>query len=282
MAAVVLLLPILGLSACTTYRGLAEFDAYRSAFDKSYETGNAVLDLLAQKERSLYLKTYPPQALAFDPDLASYYVDTVDPPSTAVFRRSLTTVKAYNDVLYGLASGEAAEALSARLLGLGTSVTAAGRETRELLAGGVMPKAAASTVRTLDARLSAAGELVTFALKYKSRADFRRFALDYHDECQQILLTLREGARDVFPILTAEEVDSITSDMKKIPIYRKLLSDWVLSIDATIVALERVNAALKADASALDASIAGLTRSAIELEAAAGAARKHIAELAAN
>lgn len=277
-------LSAIGLAACTTYRGIGEFEAYRAAFDQSYQTGNAILDIFAQKERSLYVRTYPPSALSYDPDLASYYVDTVDPPATAAFRRGLETVKAYNDVLYGLASGQTVEALSASLLGLSNSVTGARTEMSKLLAGGRLAgKETVKLIGTLDGRLAAAGKLVSFALKYKSRADFRRFAIEYHEEAQAILVALRQGSTEIFPVLTADSTDSIEGvDTAKITSYRQLLSDWVISLDATILAFKRLSLALNTSGQQLDTSIAALSRSATELELATSAARKHLAELAAH
>lgn len=280
-------LALLLLCGCTTYNGLTEFDAYRSAFDKSYETGNAILDVFAQKERSVYLRTYPPSKLKFEPAMASYYVDTADPPSTRAFRQGLRTVKAYNDLLYGLASGATAEALSTKLITLNTSLVSAGKEINKARADLTNTKASESIIErltALDQRVQAAAELVTFALKYKSRADFRFFALKYYDASEKILENLRDGTKDMFPVLTADNTDSIivTVDGTKIAAYRVLLADWVLSLDTTILALKRVNLALTTSSANLDASVEALSRSANELEAAAQAARKHIAALAAS
>jgi hypothetical protein len=57
-------------------------------------------------------------SLRFDPDLARYYTDVVDHPGTAAFPHSLDSVKAYNDLLYGLATGQTAAALSAKIAAL--------------------------------------------------------------------------------------------------------------------------------------------------------------------
>jgi len=274
---------LFALAACTTYSGIAEFDAYRTAFNSTHQTGNAILDILARKERKIFLNANPPGNSTFNPDYAAYYVDSIDPPGTAAFRRALDSVKAYNDILFGLASGEAAEALSARLLSLNTSLSSAAKETSSLLGVGALGRAdLVKTLGGLDQRLRAAGELVDFALKYKSRDDFRRFAADYNPVVQQILVSLRDGTSIIFPVLTRDAAAAFpAADTKTIGIYRKLLSDWVLSLESTIAALNRVSLALAASPT-LDSSIAAFTRSAIELEATAAAARRHLAELGAN
>ncbi|MCK7612627.1 hypothetical protein [Roseibium sediminicola] len=274
----------IGLASCTTYNGVAEFELYRRAFDQSYQTGNAILDILAGQERKIFLNAHPPQTSTFNPDNASYYVDTVDPPGTAAFRRALESVKTYNDILAGLASGEVVEALSGKLLGLNETLNSAAAETKALLNSSQRANIVQATgsIGQLDARIRAASEVAKLALKYKSREDFRRFVREYNPTVIEILKSLRDGTRIIFPSLTRSALNSIAGvNHQKVSAYRKLLADWVISLDATMAALKRVSVAIEANAS-LDSTISAFSKSAIELQIASEAARKHLAEVAAN
>ena len=107
------------LAACVSTATIQQFALYQGAFDKANATANAILDQLAIRERELFLRKHrvgvDVAALDFDPAHASYYVNSVDPPDTAAFRRALATVKTYNDLLYALASGQTAAAITAKL-----------------------------------------------------------------------------------------------------------------------------------------------------------------------
>ena len=281
------------LTSCATYRGVAEFELYRSAFEKSYAASSSIIDQLSVQERALFLRHYPPSNVIFNPNLAAYYTDTVDPPGTAAFRRALDTVKTYNDLIYGLASGEFVDALDAKVSALSSQTISAGSETANLLGLakriglGDLLKVAGS----LNGYFAAAMEILDVGLKAQSRADFRRFVLKYNDNARNILLELRAGTAKIFPILTAEtlrrsRIDPVNTKLTaqeaaKIDAYRKLLADWVILIDATVGALDHVTAASTADVT-FSGSITSLTMSAVELEAAAKSARKHLAELGAT
>jgi hypothetical protein len=278
------LVGLLGLlTACATYNGIAEFEAYQRAFNSTYEAGEAILDIVAEKERRIFLNAYPPSATNYEPDYASYYVDSADPPGTAAFRRALNSVRAYNDILYGLASGQTTDALSAKLNSLNTSLSSAANETTQLLKAGSLSKEdLAKTIGGLDARVKAGIELTQFALRYKSREAFRRFAVEFNPVVQDILVSLRDGTQVIFPVLTRDATASIKGvDEVKIAQYRRLLSDWVLGLEVTMVALNRISVAIRADAT-FDSSIAAFTKSAIDLQLTASATRKHLAALAAN
>lgn len=136
-----LLLLLLLLTGCATQRGITEFTAYRDSYLMAANAGDAILDQLAVAERETKaLVTGPmdqPSKVRFDPAEAAYYSDVVDPPATAALRRSLRALQIYNDALYGLASGQDAEVVAARLsqLGaIGSQLEAAARETRRNIA----------------------------------------------------------------------------------------------------------------------------------------------------
>ena len=275
------ILALLPIAGCTTYAGVAEFESYRQAFAGNYTTGSAILDQLAVKERSLFLRLHPPSSLEFDPDLAAYYVDIGDPPGTAAFRKSLDLIRIYNDLLYGLATGAPAAELSAKVQTLGASLVAAEAETQSALSA-ITGGAAAGSLGPLVASLGVADGLIQVALRYRSREDFRRFAVEHHDEVVAILRALRSGTSTIFPILTGDAVNSIEGvDTAQVDTYRKLLADWVIGIDVTINSLGAVrDAAVRR--TTFSESTGGLTAFVVELEMAAASARKHLAELGAN
>jgi hypothetical protein len=274
---------LLSLAGCTTYAGIAEFEGYRKAFATNYATGSAILDQLAVKERSLFLRLHPPGNTQFDPDLAVYYLDIGDPPGTAAFRKSLDLVRTYNDLLYGLATGAPAAELSAKVQTLRASAVAAENETRSALSAITRGRGgAASVLSPLVASLGVADELIQVALRSRSREDFRRFVLEYHDDVIVVLQALRSGNSIIFPILTRDATSSIEGvDTAKVEGYRRLLADWVIGIDATINSLAAVRDAAVRQPT-LSVSTGSLTTFVVELEMAAASARKHLAELGAN
>src|SRR5215469_12296478 len=117
--------PILALTiAACSFGGIVEFESYKASFDKVQATSTSILDQLAQQERWFFFSVNKGarNPIRFDPALARYYTDSVDPPGTASFRAALDTIKTYNDLLYGLESGQTAEALSAKVAALESSI----------------------------------------------------------------------------------------------------------------------------------------------------------------
>jgi hypothetical protein len=106
-----------------------------------------------------------------------------------------------------------------------------------------------------------------------------------------ILRELRRGTKVIFPVLTASTLrrwrdaggrGALAADeQKKLETYRKLLADWVILIDGTIKALDQVKLAVETPPT-IAGTITGLTTTAVELETASQAARKHLAELSAK
>lgn len=278
------------LAACGLSQGIAEFELYRSAFEKTYGTSTAILDQLAVQERELFLRSrrgrIDPTNVRFDPNLARYYTDATDPPGTAAFRRALETVKAYNDLLYGLASGQTSEALVGKLADLNSKVSDAVNEAGALLSVASGGELLAATTG-LNQVLTQIAPFVRIGLTLRSREEFRRYAVEYYPVVRALLIELRQGTRAIFPVLTAATLrrfrnapaGTLSADeLKKLETYRKLLADWVILIDATVKSLDNVKAAVEADPTIVG-TIAGLGAIAVELETTSQAARKHLAEL---
>ncbi|WP_284416019.1 MULTISPECIES: hypothetical protein [unclassified Bradyrhizobium] len=286
----------LALSSCAGIQGVEQFEAYRTAFDKTYGASTAILDQLAVQERALFMRRYridgSSGSLTFDPNLARYYTDAVDPPGTAAFRHSIDAVKAYNELLYGLATGQTAATLTAKAGQLnGKIIDAAGE------AGALLGIANQAKIQALGALLNAAftqaQPFIQMGLTYQSREEFRHYVIEYHAPVRAILVELRQGTEAIFPVLTAATLRrsrvAVTAaegkltqqEVEKLETYRKLLADWVILIDATIKSIDQAKAAAEAPPT-VSGTITGLTTVAIELETASQAARKHLAELAAK
>lgn len=277
------------LVGCVSGRGIQEFTLYQAAFDKSHATANMILDQLAVQERNLFQAEYGlgprSRAAEFNPEFARYYTDSVDPPGTAAFRRSMATVKSYNDLLFGLASGQTSQALTAKLGELQVNLSRSLNEVGKLAA---IPQLAALS-GTLNAAFGQMQPFVELALRRRSRQAFRAYLVQTSPIVMTILLELREGTKDIFPVLTAattmrarSTLSALTvEELAKLEGYQKLLADWVVLLDGTIVALQQADAALRAGPT-LAGAAGNLGTMALELTAASEAARKHMADLAAQ
>ncbi len=276
------------LVGCVSSRGIQQFALYQAAFEQTNSTANAVLDQLAVQERQLFRFGVRHVYQEFNPDEAAYYSDAGDPPNTGAFRNSLATVDTYNDLLYALVSGQSAASMVAQLGELQVNVSKALGDVGSFAGQG--PQAAA-----LGAALGQAFNLLKPAiergLRQRSRQAFRVYLLQNYPIVREILVEIRGGTAVIFPVLTAAVLQrsraDITSgaltaaEIQKVESYRKILSDWVILIDATIIALDQVNASLSA-APTVAGTVAGLNSIAIDLSAASDAARKDLAELAAH
>jgi hypothetical protein len=261
------------LFGCET-SGIAEFQTYRTAYEATYATSTAILDQLAIQERVIVRKQLKlAQDPRFYPDLAAYYTDVGDPPGTAAVRRAVATVKTYNDLLYGLASGETAQALVARAATLNTNLLKA----VESSAAVVSVKGNAPITAALNGAFTQIQPYLEIAMKYRTRQAFRSFLLEHAELVREILVELRNGSAFIFPILTDELLREAEGDDAKVAAYRKLLGDWVIMMDNTIVAFDVAVEAVKAPPT-LSSTIAGVSAVSVDLQVAADAARKHLAE----
>lgn len=274
------------LAACV-YGGVAEFEAYKTAFDSVQSTSTSILDQLALQERRLFLKLNQNASnpRRFNPDLARYYTDSVDPPGTASFRAALATIKTYNDLLYGLETGQTAQALSAKLAALEASITSAVNDTAALAPSvSAQIQAGTTTINGLFVELQ---PFLTLALNAQSQAAFHDFLIQSYPTVRKLLWELRNSTAAIFPMLTSAVLDSavgrpLTPDeTSKISSYRKLLADWVILLETTVKALDAANAAATAPPTIVD-RVTGLTTVASELDAAAKSARKNLASVASK
>jgi hypothetical protein len=280
------------VGACA-FSGIAEFESYKTAFDKAQATSSSLLDQLALQERWLFFKVNKNarSPVKFDPSLASYYTDSVDPPGTASYRAALAAVTTYNDLLYGLETGQTAQVMAAKIAALESSITSAASSAAGLL-GPAAPASAAEAQVAIGALSGILTELQPFlqaALTAQSREEFHNFLISSYPTVRKLLFELRNATSRIFPVLTAATVDTanrqgraLTADeAAKVDTYRKLLADWVILIDVTIKALDASYVAAEAPPT-LIGSVTGLTTIATELDSAAQSARKNLATLASK
>jgi hypothetical protein len=280
------------LAACA-FNGIVEFESFRTAFDKVQSTSSSILDQLAIQERWLFFKVTKNarSPVRFDPDLARYYTDSVDPPGTASFRAALDTIKTYNDLLYGLETGQTAQAMVAKVAALESSITSAAISASGLLDPAV-PAASAQVKLAVGALNGIFAELQPFlqlALTARSREEFREFLISSYPTVRKLLVELRTATSAIFPVLTAATVDpanragrALTSEeASKIETYRKLLADWVILIELTIKALDAAYTAAMAPPTITD-TVTGLTTISMEMDTAAQSAKKNLAALASK
>lgn len=282
----VTLVAALVLASCATLSGIREFEDYRVAYQKAYETGSRILDVLADAEReNFFIET--PEATStretpFIPANAAYYTESVDPPGTAAFQRALDVVKSYNDLLYALATGEKAKDLTAKLSDFAAKKSAAVSETGAAAAAG---GSVAAVSGTIGGALSVLTPAIEAGLTYRSRDEFRRFLRETHPAIKTILATLRERTVDVFPTLVsgvrrdARRTGFDEAKLRKIRTYRGLLSDWVVLLEAAEAALDTAVTSLD-DPATVESALAGLSANLLEIELVVAETQKRIATLA--
>lgn len=262
---------ILICAGCT--QAVPQFVLYVQAFDAQYEQGNAVLDIVGNAERTV--ATRKVKIDVFDPDGAAYFLDGMDPPITASLRTSLKTLKAYNDALGGLASGEAAETLVTRL-GAVTTNGAEGLSTLAAAAGPAAGLQAGAFVAGAHAALSTAMPFLKAAATAASREDFRRQLLLAHPAMQDLLKGLRTATPAMYEIMVRSQVQrgSLESALgisqegeARLTKQRQLLAGWVILMDKTLIALDHAAMAASSRSGALP--VAEITDISIQLKVTA-------------
>ncbi|MFK0691128.1 hypothetical protein ACFX5Q_23440 [Mesorhizobium sp. IMUNJ 23033] len=225
-------------------------------------------------------------SLKFDPELASYYTDTVDPPATRAFRNAFQAVIAYNDLLYGLSSGQTADALTAKIGTMNASL-ANSIQSADFLTSSTLPQRVAISAGLQTAFLQVR-PLLRAGLGLRSRQRFREYLIAFYPATRNLLVGLRQSTGNMFLILNAPELNRIRAsatgqpskeDLDHILTYRRLLANWVILIDAAIDALDAAKKSIEAPANPV-AVVEGLTIATDELNAASLAARRDLAALA--
>jgi hypothetical protein len=255
-------------------RGVAEFQLYTQAFNAQFEQGDSILNGIAKAERIVVLRRIKQTAsiAAFNPDQAAYFVDTVDPPITGSIRASLKSLKSYNDLLGGLANGEAAEALSNRLGTLTSNIVGAVAASQAAIGGAGAIPGADKLVSDSARSLLSVSPLITQIATFASREAFRQQLVAAYPAMRELLVTLRAGTPAMFEILKRSRVtrgsletpSGISPDgQSALEKDRVMLAAWVILLDKALVAMEAAVTAAMADISTAD--LASLSEASIEL-----------------
>ena len=305
------------LMGCASSRGIPEFQVYRSTFESTEATLSAVIDAFEPVERETtarlartigytplrFLAETPTEAemaeaaerindnAGFDPDFhivdAVYYADGQAPPTTAAFRNALAAVRHFNDAAAAYAEGRALDQIEGQLLDLQRALgTLAGVVTdgSDLLPVPLPGGAAVST----------ALEVLDQALLSGQRAAFRDAIREIAPIIDtELLLPMRNAAPSMFRLLSGpaqdaavdadDDGDTVERDRQVAIVerYRIVMSNWVISLDATRGALQRVVAAI--DAPDTPASLLGDLTATIENTAAVAATtRRLLADIRAS
>lgn len=269
---IALCVAVLALAVCT--RGVTEFLLYSQALEAQYEQGQLVLDRLARAERIVVRRRLPSRSpdSDFDPDSAAYYLDVGDPPLTGSIRASLRSLKQYSDALAGLANGEAAEALSARLAAVSTNlVQAAG--ALQVAAGAGLP-GAGGFAQSATGAITQALPIVRQVGAIAGRDAFRKQLIQAYPAMRQLVLALRDGTPVMYEVMRRSYVRRGSLDtasgipasaLESLKADRDLLAGWVLLMDESIKAMDTAVRAAMSKASPTD--LATLTAASVELRA---------------
>lgn len=259
------------LGGCS--QGVREFGLYTEAFNLQYQQGDEVLNTVAKAERTLFRRRLARSRTIqrFDPKLAAYYVDTVDPPVTASIRASIKSLKVYNDALGALANGEAAEALTNKIGVLLTNLASAAAATQ--VATGIPAGLMQADKLVAGIKLVVnASPIATQVLTWVSREAFREQLIAAYPTMKGLLLELRDNGTpsmffameryrsdraDTSTGLSASATEALTKD-------REQLAGWVLLMNKTLEAMD--TAVVAAMSNSPDTVLASLSDSSIELK----------------
>jgi hypothetical protein len=268
-----LALLLFGCLAAGCTQAVPQYNLYAQAFNAQYEQGEAVLDILSGAERTVVVRRLDRQNTPFRPDNAAYYLDNVDPPITASFRASVRTLKVYNEALAGLANGEAANALTARMATLASSVTDGVAAGSVALGGPAAAAGAQAAVAGVAGALEVAKPIFNLAATAASREAFRQQLIAGYPAMRGLIIELRKATPEMYEMMerslvrrgSDESPTGLSLDADRVLAKnRQLLAAWVLLMDKSLVALAQAVAAADSNNSAM--RVAGLTDASIELK----------------
>ncbi|MER8605557.1 hypothetical protein NKH48_17635 [Mesorhizobium sp. M1233] len=261
----------IALSGCT--RGVAEFQAYVQASDAQFRQGTEVLDRMAVAERIVAGRLLARRSpLSFDPSNARYYTDVGDPPLTMSFRASLQSIKAYNDAVAALANGEAAAALSNRLVSISTNLEAAGTAMASANSQGALGATATAFLGQGSAAVAIALPVFRQIATLAGRETFRRQLVVGFPAMRDLLLALRNATPAMYDVMSRSyrEPGSTMSgsglsqqNLIDLGRDRRALAGWVILVDQTVLAMDA--AAASAASGSGTADVAALAEASVEI-----------------
>jgi hypothetical protein len=272
------LLLILPLVAGCTASGYQEFQLYSQAYDAQYMQGDAVLVALGRAERVLFTRRQArdeTNQYRFDPDDAAFYVDTVEPPTTASIRTTLKSIKAYNDAMTSLANGDAAQVLTNKVATFvsdtagAITATAIATSAPELVGGA---KAFAAGLKSTLVAVPILKEAATVV----SREEFRRQLVAAYPLVDKMLASIRDdGTPIMYLVLTQGRVTRgdvsshsgiSTANQASLDQEKRMLAGWVLLLDQTRVSLKAAKVAAETGS---EIDLSNLSNAAVELRVVA-------------
>jgi hypothetical protein len=306
-APVVLL--VSALAGCVTPPPVAEVRLVAKAFDNLNAASQPLLDDLAVAERrqgrvaaeqqararaeaSGELKGPCAQVLAmggdsrplvlsgFCPDDSSYYVELTDPPATRAFRRALTAVGDYTQLLLILAEGRNVDEAKGQLQTLtgnpGTALGAAG-----------LPQAGP----VLQGLLQALDPVLGQAAQVNDARELQRLVLQESPKVEQLVLALKNASPELFNTLAEAPLAGFNLAPKNRPEVADQAAKQIeavrVSVSGYVVLLDQYRELLDALVRVYDrpwgaSGLAGLAQQSAQLSAQAEAWRRSLALLRAG
>jgi hypothetical protein len=239
------LLSIGWLAACET-APVDQIHQFSQAFNAVNTAGQPLLDDLSIAERTLGQRNAPNRPVPPKDDChytqlrsteevlglcardAPVFSDVGDPPNTRLFRKGLTTLQRYIDILVGLADGKAtadtvaqANALLQNLGGVAT------------LTGG--PAASAGLQGAIDALTPLLSDIVN----QLSAREARQLILKSEKPVRALIIALRDSTPSVFNTVTTDtetrlgirHSPTLAADKAKYEAYRKIVANYYVLLD---------------------------------------------------
>lgn len=272
---------LLLLGGCARPVPVAELRAFGAAFQQMRAASDSLLDELAVAERRIGQSTQRQRVArplgvdeTFDPNRAAVFATNGAPDLTRAYRVALQVIGTYTEGLLALVEGRPVEELHVSAVRLGREVFG----ISELMGG---PAALPALFPALSALSSIANEAGAAATRAAFQAEFLGGFL----VVDGLLKEMRAGTAQVFPILARQTALALRDArlagasaearallVQRHEAYRTALSDWVMLIDETRVALHEVKARLEAPAG-LGERVGDLAERAARLRVLAAAMR---------
>jgi hypothetical protein len=208
----------------------------------------------------------------FCPGDSYYYSELADPPATATFRRSISAVQGYTNVLLILAEGRNLEAAQAELQGLVGNL------------GGVLEIAGAGGyAAALKGFAAAVQPLLDVAARHSNAQELARNVRAVSPQAIAVVTKLRETAPELFTMLTEQPLarfrklgltneELAAAEARRIDAYRVAVSNYVVLLDQYERLLGQLVAAY--DTAGKPLTLAGLVDRSAQLSAQADAWRR--------
>jgi hypothetical protein len=211
-----------------------EFVTYQAAFAEADAATTKVLDEYNRVEKAVTQT----DAFVLNPDQAALIVEGADAPNTALYRRGFAAVREYNIILARYAAGDSIAVLRPELDRLKTSLGTI---------GGMLPFV--PDLAKTDAVFGAFEALTKIGLAQSDAAEFERSVLEGAPIIIAFLKEVRNTTPDMYNDYVIAKsrissVEGIRQSQQELKAARVMLASWVLLIDETSAAIERLQTAV--------------------------------------